>query len=79
MQIPLGITEDRLVGAVDVAASHQRQRRLSARSAGRRHRGVLYVDELDLLDDGIINLMLAAVGGGTVWAKVNLGHPCRPC
>ncbi len=67
VDLPLGATEDRLLGSLDLEAAVG-QGRLEARPGllARAHRGVLYVDEINLLPLHLAHLLLDAAASGQV-------------
>jgi magnesium chelatase subunit I len=81
VELPIGATEDRVVGTMNLEhALKHGERRFEPGLLAAAHRGILYVDEVNLLDDHIVDVLLdsAAMGVNTVEREgVSFSHPAR--
>lgn len=81
VDLPLGATEDRVVGALDIErALAQGVKAFEPGLLARAHRGFLYIDEVNLLEDHIVDLLLdvAASGENVVEREgISIRHPAR--
>jgi magnesium chelatase subunit I len=81
VDLPLGATEDRVVGALDLErALAQGVKAFEPGLLARAHRGFLYIDEVNLLEDHLVDLLLdVAASGENVVEREGLSvrHPSR--
>ena len=81
VDLPLGATEDRVVGALDIErALHAGEKAFEPGLLARAHRGFLYIDEVNLLEDHIVDALLdvAASGENLVEREgLSIKHPSR--
>jgi magnesium chelatase subunit D len=81
VELPVGATEDRMLGTIDVEAALQDGTyRFEPGLLAAAHRGILYVDEVNLLPDHLVDALLdvAASGVNVVEREgISFAHPAR--
>ncbi len=81
VELPVGSTEDRVVGSLDLEhAIRKGEKKIEPGLLAAAHRGILYVDEVNLLDDHIVDILLdvAAMGINIIEREgVSFSHPSR--
>ena len=81
VELPIGATEDRVVGSLDLERAIQfGERRFEPGLLARANRGILYMDEVNLLGDHLVDLLLDAAAMGRNYVEregVSVSHPAR--
>jgi len=81
VDLPVSATEDRVVGTLDIEKAIQRgERHFDPGVLAAANRGLLYIDEVNLLDDHVVDLLLdsAAMGVNIVEREgISFSHPSR--
>jgi magnesium chelatase subunit D len=81
VDLPVSATEDRLVGSIDLEHALKRgERRFEPGILADANRGLLYVDEVNLLDDHLVDTLLDVAASGTNVVEregIRFEHPAR--
>jgi Mg-chelatase subunit ChlI len=81
INLPVSATEDRVVGTLDIEKAIQKgERKFESGVLAAANRGLLYIDEVNLLDDHVVDVLLdsAAMGMNIVEREgISFSHPAR--
>ncbi len=81
VDLPLGATEDRVAGTIDIEhALLHGAKRFEPGLLARANRGFLYIDEVNLLEDHLVDLLLDVAAGGVNVVEregISVRHPAR--
>lgn len=81
VNLPLGATEDRVIGSIDFERALKEGRRaFQPGLLATAHRGILYIDEVNLLADHLVDVLLdvAAMGVNSIQREgLSISHPSR--
>ncbi|MDH6578452.1 putative cobaltochelatase [Kitasatospora sp. MAP5-34] len=81
VELPVGVSEDRIVGSLDLErALAEGVKAYEPGLLAKAHRGVLYIDEVNLLQDHVVDLLLDAAAMGRSYVEregVSVRHAAR--
>ena len=81
VELPVSATEDRVIGTIDLETALKEGRKtIEPGLLAAANRGILYMDEVNLLDDHVVDVLLdsAAMGVNTIEREgISLSHPAR--
>jgi magnesium chelatase subunit D len=80
VELPLGATEDRVLGTLHLEKALRGERAFEPGLLAAANRGILYIDEVNLLPDHLVDILLDAAAGGIHRVEregLSLSHPAR--